>query len=158
MAKLVHLKKTANGESFTVTPHAFETVIKADKNWRKHYDHIGVIDEEEAAHKSESARYKPNNAGNIADQVVDKMMQKGEEIRKKVEAGAKEERTEDIFSKEKGKGEGNKSTQGGENANEDFTNLNNIENGQEKEKGEGGGLSENGNNTEAGTGKKSRRK
>lgn len=54
MAKLVHLKKQ-NGASFHVTPHAFEHVIKKDKNWRKHYDYVGEIEEEEVGTKSESA-------------------------------------------------------------------------------------------------------
>lgn len=54
MSKVIHLKDQ-KGKSFTVTPHAFENVIKKDKNWRAKYDVVGNDEEENFATKSESA-------------------------------------------------------------------------------------------------------
>lgn len=111
MAKLIHLKDQ-KGKSFTVTPHAFETVIKQDRNWRRTYDYVGEVDEEEHAHKSESAipYVKPSPA--VTAEV------KKEEVIK----GTQEASTKEIFSGSK------------PGDNNEFINLENKEDEKSKQK------------------------
>lgn len=99
MAKLVHLKKQ-NGKSFHVTPHAFETTIKTDKNWRKKYDYVGEVDEEEVGAQSESAQ-KATPEVKTEEKV-------------KVAVNEKEEKTEEIFNSQSNNSEnGNNKQQSG---------------------------------------------
>lgn len=88
MAKLVHLKKQ-DGSSFYVTPHAFETSIKTEKNWRKKYDYVGEVDEEEVGAKSESAQLAKTETATY-------------DGKQKVKSTDTEEGNEDIFSSDKG--------------------------------------------------------
>lgn len=83
MAKLVHLKKQ-DGKSFYVTPHAFETTIKTEKNWRKKYDYVGEVDEEEVGSQSESAQKTNSDVKTDA--------------KSKVSNNEREESNEEIFS------------------------------------------------------------
>lgn len=88
MAKLVHLKKE-NGKSFYVTPFAFTQTIKTDKNWRKKYDYVGEVDEEEVGHKSESAQGLGTET-------------KATDEKGKVKTNEREEGTDEIFSSKNG--------------------------------------------------------
>ena len=131
MAKLIHLKDQ-KGNSFSVTPHAFENVIKKDKNWRRLYDYVGEIDEEAHAHKSESAMpyVKPEAA-------------KPSEVKKETKnPGEKEQSTKEIFS-------GNKS----EDPNSEFINLENKEDEQKQKETSGSTAKPNGKGKSGGKGK-----
>lgn len=82
-AKLVHLKDE-KGKSFYVTPHAFETNIKTDKNWRKKYDYVGEVDEESVGVKSDSAKVVESKNENISE-------------KEKVSDNEREQDTADVF-------------------------------------------------------------